>query len=102
MMDMALLPNIDPIDIGLGSSEKGNANAVTTAKPRKKTMTSVYLKFFETAPDGKSRRCKFCGQSYSIATATGNFLCICFLVVFVLDNINVVLIPFLSYPLQLV
>ncbi|KAG6675579.1 hypothetical protein I3843_15G104900 [Carya illinoinensis] len=70
MMDMALIPSIDPIDIGLGSSEKGNA--ITSAKPRKKTMTSVYLKFFETAPDGKSRRCKFCGQSYSIATATGN------------------------------
>lgn len=70
MMDMALIPNIDPIDIGLGSSEK--ANAISSVKPRKKTMTSVYLKFFETAPDGKSRRCKFCGQSYSIATATGN------------------------------
>ncbi|XVF50664.1 hypothetical protein PTKIN_Ptkin04bG0120100 [Pterospermum kingtungense] len=70
MMDMALIPNIDPIDIGLGSSEKGGV--VSTAKPRKKTMTSVYLKYFETAPDGKTRRCKFCGQSYSIATATGN------------------------------
>ena len=70
VMDMSLIPHIDPIDIGLGSSEKGNV--VPTAKPRKKTMTSVYLKFFETAPDGKSRRCKFCGQSYSIATATGN------------------------------
>lgn len=70
MMDMTLIPSIDPIDIGLGSSEKGNA--APSAKPRKKTMTSVYLKFFETAPDGKSRRCKFCGQSYSIATATGN------------------------------
>ncbi|GKU95054.1 hypothetical protein SLEP1_g8462 [Rubroshorea leprosula] len=70
MMDMALLPNFDPMDIGLGSSEKGNV--VPTAKPRKKTTTSVYLKCFETAPDGKSRRCKFCGQSYSIATATGN------------------------------
>lgn len=70
MMDMALIPNIDPIDIGLGSSEKGNV--VSTAKPRKKTMTSVFLKYFETAIDGKSRRCKFCGQSYSIATATGN------------------------------
>ncbi|KAA8541160.1 hypothetical protein F0562_025094 [Nyssa sinensis] len=70
VMDMALIPTIDPIDIGLGSSEKGTV--VPTAKPRKKTMTSVYLKFFETAPDGKSRRCKFCGQSYSIATATGN------------------------------
>uniref|UniRef100_A0A6N2NBV1 BED-type domain-containing protein n=1 Tax=Salix viminalis TaxID=40686 RepID=A0A6N2NBV1_SALVM len=69
MMDVALIQNVDPIDIGLGSSEKG-----TTVVPtkRKKTMTSVYLKFFETAPDGKSRRCKFCGQSYSIATATGN------------------------------
>lgn len=68
MMDVALIQNVDPIDIGLGSSEKG-----TTVVPtkRKKTMTSVYLKFFETAPDGKSRRCKFCGQSYSIATATG-------------------------------
>lgn len=65
-----IIPSIDPINIGLGSSEKGNA--ITAAKPRKKTMTSVYLKFFETAPDGKSRRCKFCGQSYSIATATGN------------------------------
>ncbi|KAK4844161.1 hypothetical protein QYF36_017182 [Acer negundo] len=70
VMDMALIPSIDPIDIGLGSSEKGNT--VPSAKPRKKTMTSIYLRFFETAPDGKSRRCKFCGQSYSIATATGN------------------------------
>lgn len=69
MMDMAVIP-IDPVDIGLGTSEK--PNAISSAKPRKKTMTSVYLKFFETAPDGKSRRCKFCGQSYSIATATGN------------------------------
>ncbi|XWS50686.1 hypothetical protein CRYUN_Cryun12cG0107700 [Craigia yunnanensis] len=70
MMAIALIPNIDPIHIGLGSSEKGNI--VPTAKPRKKTMTSVYLKYFETAPDGKTRRCKFCGQSYAIATATGN------------------------------
>lgn len=72
MPTMDIIPNIDPIDIGLGSSEKGNA--VLTAKPRKKTMTSVYLKYFETAVDGKTRRCRFCGQSYSIATATGNFL----------------------------
>ena len=68
-MDMALIP-IDPVEIGLGSSEK--AIAASSVKPRKKTMTSVYLKYFETASDGKSRRCKFCGQSYSIATATGN------------------------------
>lgn len=71
-MNAAVIPHIDPIDIGLGSMEKGNT--VLNTKPRKKTMTSVYLKYFETALDGKSRRCKFCGQSYSIATATGYFL----------------------------
>lgn len=71
VMDMALIPCIDPVDIGLGSSDKGN---VIPPPKRKKTMTSVYLKYFETAPDGKSRRCKFCGQSYSIATATGNHM----------------------------
>lgn len=71
VVDASVLPSMDAMDIGLGSSEKGNAN--TTPKPRKKTMTSVYLKYFETASDGKTRRCKFCGQSYSIATATGNF-----------------------------
>ena len=69
-MDMSLIPSIDPIDIDLGSSDKGNPNP--SAKPRKKTLTSVYLKLFETAADGKSRRCKFCGQSYCIGTATGN------------------------------
>ncbi|KAL7152977.1 hypothetical protein ABFS83_04G135000 [Erythranthe nasuta] len=67
VMNTAIIPHSDPIDIGLGSMEKGNS-----VKPRKKTMTSVYLKYFETALDGKSRRCKFCGQSYSMATATGN------------------------------
>lgn len=71
MMEMGIIPHIDAGDIALGSSEKGNT-ATPSTKPRKKTMTSVYLKFFETAQDGKSRRCKFCGQSYSIATATGN------------------------------
>ncbi|KAG9450075.1 hypothetical protein H6P81_010040 [Aristolochia fimbriata] len=71
MMDIQILPQIsEPVDIALGSSEKGNATS--PAKPRKKSMTSLYLKFFETAPDGKSRRCKFCKQNYSIATATGN------------------------------
>lgn len=69
-MDVAIIPNIDPVDTALGSSEK--EHAVQTEKPRKKTMTSAYLKYFVTAPDGKSRKCKFCGQSYSIATATGN------------------------------
>lgn len=68
VMDVALIPNIDPIESAPGTSDKGNHST----KPRKKTMTSVYLKFFETTPDGKNRRCKFCGQSYSISTATGN------------------------------
>lgn len=71
VMDVALISNMDPVNIGLGCSEK--AGPVTSLKPRKKTMTSVYLKFFETAVDGKTRRCKFCGQSYSIATATGYY-----------------------------
>jgi len=88
VMDVALISNMDPVNIGLGCSDK--PGPVTSLKPRKKTMTSVYLKFFETAADGKTRRCKFCGQSYSIATATGYFLhhllithyfilCLCFL-----------------------
>lgn len=67
---VGIISNVDPISIGLGSSEK--ENTASAVKPRKKTMTSVYLKFFETAPDGKTRSCKFCKQSYSIATATGN------------------------------
>ncbi|KAL2935507.1 putative AC transposase [Bienertia sinuspersici] len=70
VMDMGIIANIDAVNVALNSSEKGND--ILSPKPRKKTMTSVYLKYFETAPDGKSRRCKFCGQTYSIATATGN------------------------------
>ncbi|KAL3829207.1 hypothetical protein ACJIZ3_018009 [Penstemon smallii] len=70
VMNATLIPHIDPIDTGLSSAEKGNI--VLAGKPKKKTMTSVYLKYFETSLDGKNRRCKFCGQSYSIATATGN------------------------------
>ncbi|XP_020251663.1 uncharacterized protein LOC109829028 [Asparagus officinalis] len=70
MMDITILPNVEPLDVGLSSSEKGSMGP--SVKQRKKSMTSVYLKFFETAPDGKSRRCIFCKQSYSIATATGN------------------------------
>lgn len=87
MMEMGVIP-LDPVDIGLGSSEK--ACAVTSVKQRKKTMTSVYLKFFETAADGKSRRCKFCGQSYSIATATGNFLTLTLLFLYVLLPVLVI------------
>lgn len=70
VMDIPVPSTMDSLDSGLGSSEKGNA--VPSSKPRKKTMTSVYLKYFETAADQKSRSCKFCGQNYSIATATGN------------------------------
>ncbi|CAH9088354.1 unnamed protein product, partial [Cuscuta europaea] len=70
VLDGSVLPSVDSMDMGIGSSEQGNA--ITTPKPRKKTITSVYLKYFETAPDGKTRRCKFCRQCYSIATATGN------------------------------
>ncbi|CAN6465595.1 unnamed protein product [Victoria cruziana] len=69
-MDMAFIPNVQSIDIGLGDSDKGNT--ISSVKPKKKSMTSFFLRFFETAADGKSRRCKFCKQSYSIATATGN------------------------------
>lgn len=61
-----ILPEVQPIAIGPGASEKD-----PSTKLRKKALTSVYLKYFETAPDGKTRKCKFCGQSYSIATATG-------------------------------
>ncbi|KAK8938650.1 hypothetical protein KSP39_PZI010880 [Platanthera zijinensis] len=70
VIDMALMPHIEALDFAPSSSEKGNTSPVP--RPKKKSMTSLYLKFFETAPDGKSRRCKLCKQSYSIATATGN------------------------------
>lgn len=68
MMDMTIVA--EPVDIALGSSEKGNVSQ--PGKPRKKTMTSMFLRYFDTAADGKSRSCKFCGQTYSISTATGN------------------------------
>lgn len=67
MIDVPLIPSVEPPDV---APEKGNA--LPAPKPKKKSMTSLYLKFFETAPDGKTRRCKFCKQCYSIATATGN------------------------------
>ncbi|GAA0155960.1 hypothetical protein LIER_13566 [Lithospermum erythrorhizon] len=71
VMETSIVPILDQVPIqALSSSDKGND--LLPAKPRKKTMTSIYLKFFDTAPDGKSRRCRFCGQNYSIATATGN------------------------------
>lgn len=74
LMDMTLVSGtIEPCvntDIGTSSDAINNGIAGQPVK-RKKAMTSLYLKYFETAPDGKTRRCKFCKQSYSIATATG-------------------------------
>ncbi|KAF5205383.1 Zinc finger bed domain-containing protein daysleeper [Thalictrum thalictroides] len=66
------ISTIDPTVIALASEAIQKGTTVAAAKPRKKTMTSLYLRYFETAPDGKTRSCKFCKQSYSIATATGN------------------------------
>jgi hypothetical protein len=80
-MDMTLVsgaiaPCVDTTDIG--TSSDATNNGIAGAGPgqpvkRKKAMTSLYLKYFETAPDGKTRRCMFCKQSYSIATATGGY-----------------------------
>ncbi|KAK9684418.1 hypothetical protein RND81_10G208700 [Saponaria officinalis] len=67
--DTGFISNLNPVSIAWSSEKE---YAMFSPKPKKKTMTSAYLKYFETAPDGKSRRCKFCGQTYSIATATGN------------------------------
>lgn len=72
LIDMALVPGVETIGAVMDSSDKTKVGA-PPLKPRKKSMTSLYLKYFETASDGKSRRCKFCKQSYSIATATGMF-----------------------------
>lgn len=79
MMDLAIIA--EPVDIALCSSEKGGV--VQPVKPRKKTMTSMFLKYFDTAADGKSRKCKMIIEdglrtlcnffSYSISTATGIF-----------------------------
>ncbi|KAJ3694353.1 hypothetical protein LUZ60_009833 [Juncus effusus] len=85
MMEMSLVPEMMGLvaNTGTGTStgtilEKPNKNNSnnnsSSSQPtkRKKSMTSQYLKYFETAPDGKTRKCKFCKQSYSTVTATGN------------------------------
>ncbi|KAG6466319.1 uncharacterized protein LOC122036466 [Zingiber officinale] len=69
-MDTTLVPFVATSDATLVLPEKGND--CPPLKPKKKSMTSFYQNFFEIAPDGKSRRCKICKQSYSITTATGN------------------------------
>jgi hypothetical protein len=62
MADMTLVPVA-----GDGMDGAGGG-----AKPKKKkTMKSLYLTFFETAADGKSRACTLCGKSYCMTTATG-------------------------------
>uniref|UniRef100_A0A0A9FD60 BED-type domain-containing protein n=1 Tax=Arundo donax TaxID=35708 RepID=A0A0A9FD60_ARUDO len=68
LTDMTLLPGVEPMaDVAASSSPPGKETKV-----KKKTMKSLYLKFFETAPDGKSRICKLCRKSYCMTTATGN------------------------------
>ncbi|KAI3958603.1 hypothetical protein MKW92_050590 [Papaver armeniacum] len=56
-------------------SPQSNRDTETKSMAEIVTVTeaaSLYLKFFETAPDGKSRSCKFCNQSYPIPIAYGN------------------------------
>ncbi|PWA53892.1 BED zinc finger, hAT family dimerization domain protein [Artemisia annua] len=50
VMDVALILNIEPTN----SVAPGTSSDKT--KPRKKTMTSVYLRFFETTSDGKNHK----------------------------------------------
>ncbi|KAJ4765394.1 BED zinc finger and hAT dimerization domain-containing protein [Rhynchospora pubera] len=77
LIDMTLVSGaIEPsVNAAIAASSDNNANnnaVPAQAVKRKKAMTSLYLKYFQTASDGKTRSCKFCKQSYSIATATGN------------------------------
>ncbi|KAI3896925.1 hypothetical protein MKW92_032956 [Papaver armeniacum] len=52
----------EPENVGLGLSEEGKGT------PVEKSSNISVVSFFEETPDGKSRNCKFCNQSYSIAT----------------------------------
>ncbi|KAI3880980.1 hypothetical protein MKX03_007826 [Papaver bracteatum] len=56
----------EPENVGLGLSEKGKGTPVA------KSSNNSVMSFFEETPDGKSRNCKFCNQSYSIATVPDN------------------------------
>ncbi|KAL6626589.1 hypothetical protein ACP70R_030315 [Stipagrostis hirtigluma subsp. patula] len=68
LTDMTLLPGVEPMaGTAVASDSPGRE-----AKAKKKPMKSLYLKFFETAPDGKSRICRLCRKSYCMTTATGN------------------------------
>ncbi|OEL33962.1 putative AC9 transposase [Dichanthelium oligosanthes] len=68
LTDMTLLPGVDPNVAGLAA---GSSSPAQEVKAKKKPMKSLYLKFFETAPDGKSRICRLCRKSYCMTTATG-------------------------------
>nr|CAB3476564.1 unnamed protein product [Digitaria exilis] len=65
--DMTLLPGVDQIVAGLAA---GSSSSGQEGKAKRKPLKSLYLKFFDTAPDGKSRICKLCRKSYCMTTAT--------------------------------
>lgn len=61
MADIPLLPvTRDGAEVGGGAA----------SPKKKKTMTSLYLTFFETAADGKNRACRLCNKTYCLSTAT--------------------------------
>jgi hypothetical protein len=66
LTDMTLLPGVEPVVAGLAAGSSSSPGQ--EGKARKKPMKSLYLKFFDTAPDGKSRICR---KSYCMTTATG-------------------------------
>jgi hypothetical protein len=66
--DMTLLPGVEPMADVAATSSPG-----METKAKKKPMKSLYLKFFETAPDGNSRICRLCRKSYCMTTATGKW-----------------------------
>jgi hypothetical protein len=69
LTDMTLLPGVEPVVTGLAAGSSSSPGQ--EGKARKKPMKSLYLKFFDTAPDGKSRICRLCRKSYCMTTATG-------------------------------
>ncbi|KAI3965432.1 hypothetical protein MKX01_042913 [Papaver californicum] len=59
----------EKIGTGMGTDiEPNNMTEIVKVVER----ASLYLMFFQTAPDEKSRSCKLCNQSYPIKTAYGN------------------------------
>ncbi|KAL6847753.1 hypothetical protein ACP4OV_021881 [Aristida adscensionis] len=74
LTDMTLLPGVEPMAAvaGLAATAAASDSPGQEAKAKKKPMKSLYLKFFETAPDGNSRICRLCRKSYCMTTATGN------------------------------